>query len=389
MPERRDRARPIRVWLACSGLGRTQRGYEAFFEGLNRTLVGEPGLELLLYKGGGPAAGNETPLANLPRDSWLARRIGDAFTPGSPVAGHGYWVEQFTFFLSLLPRLAAGRPDIVYFSDRNLGDFLWHWRKRSRQRYRLLFCNGGPYPPPYPRFDLVQQVTPVYYARALAAGASASRQRLLPLGLQFEDTPLTDRGALRQQLGLPADRPIVLTVSAVNTSHKRLDYLIREVSALPQPRPLLVILGQFDAESGAVLRLADEMLGPDQHRITTVATEDVAAWYQCADVFVLASTREGFGLVMAEALGHGLPCLAHDYPIARYVLGEHGHHADFTQPGALTGLLAAELRRPHDPAARAARQRDVRSRFGWAELRQAYTELVRHCATLEPIDRDL
>ena len=115
----------------------------------------------------------------------------------------------------------------------------------------------------------------------------------------------------------------------------------------------------------------------DQYRFLSIPSTEVGAYYQASDLFVLPSVHEGFGRVFGEAMLRGLPCLAHDYPVARYVLGDLGFFADFTQPGHLTALLRhclenlAGLSRMADE-----RRNAVRERFGWERLLPAYEQLL-------------
>lgn len=370
--------------MVCSGLGTTRRGYEVFFASLNRHLVHHAGLDVHLFKGGGGRQGNQRRVWNLPRRSAAARRLGEWLGVGDPRLGRGYYIEQATFLLGLVPHLLAGRPDLVYFSDKNLGDLLARWRLASRQSFRLLFRNGGPYPPPYPRFDYVQQLTGPLRQAALAAGCPDSQQILLPAGFDitadFEPLGDAQRSLLRTRLGLPPERFVVLSVGALNATHKRLDYLVRELARLPEPRPYLVMLGQPDAETPGIVRLAEQTLGPAGFAHHSVPAEQVADYYRCADLFVLASLREGFGRVWVEALAHGLPSLAHDFPVARDVLGEHGRFADFTADGALAELIGQHLRTPHSPALARARHGQVYQRFSWDRLLPRYVDMLVRCA---------
>jgi glycosyltransferase involved in cell wall biosynthesis len=375
----------VRIFLVCSGLGRTRRGYEAFTQDLQGVLIDEPGLEVLLFKGGGKSSADAKALWNLPRRSRLAGLIGEWASLGNPLIGRGYYVEQLSFFVSLVPHLIVGRPDVVYFSDQDLGDFLWRWRRWTGQQFKLLFCNGGGYPPPLHRYDHVHQVTAEAYQQALAAASPSGQQTLIPLGFtiapDFSPVTADQKAELRRRLGLPGDCFIVLSVSAVNTSQKRLDYLIQEIAALPPPRPYLVILGQIDAESPEVIRLANKVLGAEGFRVETVAPGDVGDYYRAADVFVLASTREGFGMALVEAMSHGLPCLAHDYGTARYVLGAEGYFADFTSPALLRKLIVQVLGENPDVEIQFARHRAVFERFAWDRLRPLYIEMIRRCAS--------
>jgi glycosyltransferase involved in cell wall biosynthesis len=376
-------ATKITIFIPCSGLGRIRRGYESFTQECFDALRGSPGLDLRLFKGGGVAGDNQTVLWNLPRDTLLACCLGKLMrrTP--------YFIEQFTFFLSLRRSLAAARPDVVYFSDGNLGNLLWRWRRLHGHRYRLLFSNGGPLSPPFPRWDFVQQVSTVYYDDAKKAGQPDARQVLLPYGFAIPaQLPARDPAAvvaLRARLGLPAARAIVLSVGAVNGSHKRMDYLIRELAMLPAPRPFLLMLGQRDSETAGVAALSDELLGAANHQIRSVRHEEMGDYYQASDVFALASLHEGFGRVLVEAMAQGLPCLTHDYAVAREVLGKFGHFADFTQPGRLASLLQARLNSGSSDDGREARHRHAYDNYSWETLQPQYVDMLRQCASLAPL----
>jgi glycosyltransferase involved in cell wall biosynthesis len=83
---------------------------------------------------------------------------------------------------------------------------------------------------------------------------------------------------------------------------------------------------------------------------------DLARSYRAADLLVLASRAETYGMVVTEALAHGLPVVAAEVGGVPEALG---HGADGVRPGLLVP--------PGDPAALAAA---LRSWLGDAELRR-------------------
>jgi 1,2-diacylglycerol 3-alpha-glucosyltransferase len=362
--------RPVRVYFPCTGLGRQLRGFETFTLECASALRDDSRVSLTVFSGA-PVSGCETRvLWNLPRSSRLAAFVGRC------IRRDAYVVEQLTFFLSLLPSLVFGRPDLVYFADLNLGNLCWHWRRLTRQRYALLYYNGGTTTRPFTRADFVQQVTPAGLASALERGESADRQAVLPHGMRVPATlPVRLTGSARTPLGLPADRPVVLSVGVLDATYKRMDYLIREVAALPTPRPFLCLLGADGPESDAIRALARELLGHDV-LVRAVPHESIGDYYSAADVFALASLQEGFGLAYVEALMHGLPIVASDTPVTRHLLGDLAILRDLSVAGEGTRAIAWALASPLTERERLARHASARARFDWASLREPYVEML-------------
>lgn len=369
----------IKVYLACTGVGIINRGIETFarecFDGLHST----EGLQIELFKGAGDEKPDEHRLSNLPRNGKLAPFLGKF------IKRNGYVVEQLSSFLPFVSHIKKGKPDIIFYSDSNLGFQLYWWRKQIGVPYKLLFSNGGPCNPPFARTDYVQQVAPFYRELALKAGEPLSKHFLVPYGINVPDgDPLLnhqERQNIKQQLGLPSDRPIVISVGWISATHKRMDYVVDEVAALSEPRPYLVMLGYMDGNSPPIIDLASQKLGKDGFTARSVPYEQVAKYYQVADIFVLGSLKEGFGRVYLEAMIHGLPCIVNDHPVMRYVLGKQGVFADFSNPGAMSTVLTDLLERSQSVEDRIQRREYVRRNFSWQSLAPSYLQMFRDCLT--------
>ena len=363
---------PVRVLLACSGLEHANRGFESFARECFNRLRDHPRLDMWLIKGSGPDGDRERSVPSIKRDDALARALGR-------IRGSGMKVEQAAFALSLQPEILRRKPDVVYFSEWYTGVGLNKLRRLNRQNYALVLSNGSMVATGFEPFDRVHQHTAPAYEVVLKRGADPRRQTLLPVAFELPDSAPTDdeRLTLRDRLGLPRERTIGISVAALNRWHKRLDYVITEVARLPeQQRPLLLLVGQPEPETDELRKLGQELLGEEGHRFLTVSRGEVDSLLRASDFFVLGSLAEGLPRALVEAMGHGLPCLAHDYSVARYAMGPHGVLADFTQDGALAGLLEQQAGSGWDRAQAEARRRYVYDNFSWDTLTPRYVDML-------------
>lgn len=375
-----------KIFLVCPTLGRVNRGIESFTKECFQVLTKIPLLDVTLFKGAGSSFKDNITLRNLHRDEWLTSQLVRVFRISNKTSN--LLVEDGTFFLNLLPYIHLYKPDVVYFSHYNIGSLLWHWRKRTKQNYKLLYRNGGPTGGEALkklkfRFDHIQQLSPTEFQKAIDAGVPATKQTLLPNAIdmpsELKTTTLSERKALRRKLNLPEKRPLIISVAAINKYHKRLDYVINEVSTLPEPRPYLLLLGQQESETPEILHLGNQVLGSDNFQIRTVNQHEVPDYYQVADAFVLASLKEGLPRVCIEAMSHGLPCLVHDYEVTQFILGEEGYMANFELNGSLTSLIPQALAEAHDISKCRLRHQRAYERFSWEKLCPKYVKLIEQC----------
>jgi glycosyltransferase involved in cell wall biosynthesis len=108
-------------------------------------------------------------------------------------------------------------------------------------------------------------------------------------------------------------------------------------------------------------------LGRDVVLPGTVADADLPAWFAAADVFAFPSTKEGWGLVVLEAMSAGLPVIASDLPVFREYLrpGRDALLVPQGDPAALAGALTSVLDDPDLAERLGAAGRAVAARFTW------------------------
>jgi glycosyltransferase involved in cell wall biosynthesis len=155
-------------------------------------------------------------------------------------------------------------------------------------------------------------------------------------------------------------------------SSKRVPVLIRAWQMVVRRKPdaRLLLIGEFGDEFALVKRLVNE-LGLVSNVVFAGYMSDrraLADMVQSARVFVFPSVQEGFGLVIAEAMAAGLPCILSDVEPLREIFGEAALLVRPDDPSAfadvILGLLLDEGRRLDY----ATRSESMARKFSWSEV---------------------
>lgn len=117
------------------------------------------------------------------------------------------------------------------------------------------------------------------------------------------------------------ERPIILAVSRYDV-HKNQDTIIKAFKKLKKDRaiknlkPMLIIVGNLasdDPEGNHMYNKVQEVADndPDIHTLLNIENNDeyIGALMRVAKIFIHISTKEGFGLVVTEALWQGTPVI--------------------------------------------------------------------------------
>lgn len=163
---------------------------------------------------------------------------------------------------------------------------------------------------------------------------------------------LRDRPPMQQG---GARAPVLLAAGRLVTQ-KGFATLIDALSHWPGGNPpRLILLGQGPLEAELRARIAQAGL---QSQVDLAGhVPDVLPYMARADLFVMPSLWEGFGLVLVEALGCGCPVVASDCPGGLRGLLEDGRLGTLVAPAmpeALAQAMAQALAAPGDPASRVA-----------------------------------
>jgi glycosyltransferase involved in cell wall biosynthesis len=240
-------------------------------------------------------------------------------------------------------------------------------------------------------FDLLLGRPVARHAALVVATSERERTQLVLAGLSPErvavrpngfPTPmvLEPNGSLRRRVGIDVATSLVLNVGRISFK-KGLDLLLRAVAELPGVHLAIVGPDDGDGTLQALEALRDELsLSERVHFVGPTDELGPGAAYAEADVFVLPSRNESFGLVAAEAAAAGTAAVVTDRcGIAPLLDGRAALIVPCTVEGIRSGVQQllddGELRRRFGAGGRA-----VAAEMSWDAVAAQQVELYRRAA---------
>ncbi len=362
---------PTRVLIALPGLHRVARGAEAALESIGRHLALRDDFTVTMVGSGLPRDDDPYQFVHagcVPRERFER-------WPRVPALRNEYAWEELTFIPGLIRaynpvdfdvtigcsypfanwalrarRTAPQRPACIYITEN--GD--WPAQQNGRE-YRFFHCDG------------LVCTNPEYFAR--------NSQRwpctLIPNGVNPRTFAPAPGSGDRQQFGLRGDGPVVLMVSALIESKFVQDGL-RAAAAIPESQVII-------AGDGPLRQQVDEkghqLFPGGRYRRLTLPRERMPELYRSADVLLHMSRNESFGNIYIEALSCGLPVVAHDCELTRWMMEDCGELADTTDIAAVSAALHRALQND-SPEQAARRRRLVETRFDWDVVVGQYASFI-------------
>jgi len=236
-------------------------------------------------------------------------------------------------------KLAGSR--LVFRADTNARTSRGSWRKLVRKAYLSVV---------YPNLDAILAIGPDNRRHYEEHGVPHHKLIDAPYSIdqaffrRLADEARPHRAELRETLGLPRDRHVVL-FGGVLRDIKGVDVLLRSLAHLPDVH---VALAGSGPEELSLRKLAATVAKERVHFLGFLNQRELAAAYAIADLFCLPSRQEAWGLVVNEAIAAGTPVVVSEACGVAAQVEATG--AGLTVPPDSPELLASTLRRALEEA---------------------------------------
>ena len=231
----------MKIAVASAFLGHVLRGVESWAQDLSAELH-RRGMDVTLFQGGGPS------------DVSYARHI------RCPDHTDPFWKQVTRFTRHGLWRYGLGSPlhlQQVVFGRRVARELRrvgltssiprtpvprWSWKGRGRAGHhsaKVILANGTEEPFEFlNQFEHVQELAPYYLDMDRKNGLSPDREWFsIPNFVDGDVYAPGDQAQARQKFGIPRDRFVVFDAAALKLTHKRLDWLAKEVAIAAKSIP--------------------------------------------------------------------------------------------------------------------------------------------------------
>lgn len=209
-------------------------------------------------------------------------------------------------------------------------------------------------------------------------GVGEDRVRVIPNGIDPLDlAPVDDLGALRARFARPSEKLVLLIGRLVYEKgfQVALDALPKVIDRVGDVRFLIAGSGTHEQE----LKAQAQRLGLMRHGtfLGWIGDDVLRSLYRIADLTVVPSLYEPFGLVALEAMACGCPCIVSDTGGLREVVpnDDVGLRVAASDPAALADSMAFVLANPALRLRIVTEAAEHIARFDWAEVAGRTEEL--------------
>jgi phosphatidyl-myo-inositol dimannoside synthase len=280
----------------------------------------------------------------------------------------GYRVNKIQFIKDMI--LQGRKSDMVILSHINLLPIAWIIKKISPLTHVLLLAHGIEiwYPLSPRKERMLRHCDGIICVSKYTADTVIGEHRLdvgkctvlnncLDPFLPLPSVERKEPGLIRKYGFAPSDK-ILFTLTRLSSKerYKGYDQVIEAVASLKDKYPGLryLIAGKYDRAEKKFLDALIEREGVDKQVLLAgfLPDEALEEYFALADIYIMPSRKEGFGIVFIEAMYYGLAVIAGnvDGSVDALAGGQLGLLVDPRETSKLTAAIESVLTRPDDYA---------------------------------------
>lgn len=363
--------RARRVAIVAFGMEHCRRGVEAHARMFFEKLKDEDHIDVKLIKGSGEKKPDEVVLSVPKRGTWLNRFLG-------MIRGYNVYWEQVWFMIRLAIYLFknAKQFDVVYTQEYVHLIGMGTLKRRLKWDFEIVYCEGF----------VSKSPTRVKYADGLHEINKGNFERISPIaekkGIPVKLIPhffdpiwedhAEDKGVIEEINLFKSTSRMLLYVGPTELAEKNFKRIEEAVRGLDESWCLLIC---GDVPEERIVSLNTQV--KSRAMSVYVSHAIMQRVYPMADLFVLPSIEEAFGIATIEAMGHGIPVLLHDSAHSRWLCQDSEQCADMTKPGAILEYISKienvdsfKTDKGHQ------NQMNFLSSFTWEQVRDDYLEIL-------------
>jgi glycosyltransferase involved in cell wall biosynthesis len=154
--------------------------------------------------------------------------------------------------------------------------------------------------------------------------------------------------------------------------------LIKALAFLKDENNELIIIGDGPEKENLKNLAKEHKIENSVHIKSGLNNEQKFQWLSCADVYVLSSLHEGFGIVLQEAMQVGLPIVATNYggQVDFIKDGENGFLVEPKNPKQLAEKIKAITKNNNLKNKISQKNKEEIGKFGVKKIVKNYLELI-------------
>ena len=330
----------LRVCFVLPGLHCVSRGAESTFESLGQEMAKDPSVQVTLI-----GAGPDIPDRRY-RYLQANSRMRESFStwPRIPPLRNAYRWEELSFTSGLRRVYSPLDYDCTISCSYPFVNWWMRANRKNRKPAHIFVTQNGDWPArringEYRLFgcDGLICTNPEFYRRNHSDWNAA----LIPNGVDLKRFS-TARGD-RKALGVPSDAAVVLMAGALVPQKRILD----GIALLKGLRDLFLLIVGDGPMRGEIASAAEAAL-PGRCKLMQVPFDRMPVVYASSDLLLHMAVEESFGNIYIEAMAAGLPVVAHDTELTRWIFGRQspessGGLSEFTNGSVGAGAWGPDV----------------------------------------------